>query len=71
MKKASKLFSLEAFFTKDTVEMQGVEPWSEHGLRRAFYMFSWSYLSGTKSRPTYLVYSVSSQILPRSKKPVA
>lgn len=48
--------------------MQGVEPWSEHGPRRAFYMFSRSWLSRTRSRSAYLACSVSPEILSRESE---
>ena len=51
------------------VEAEGVEPSSEHGNRRAFYMLRGCYLSG-KARPaSYLNLTVSTLVLTTSQRP--
>ena len=50
------------------MELQGFEPWSEHGLCRAFYMFIRSCFSRLSSRPTYQIQPLFSPILSNGKK---
>ncbi len=53
------------------VETQGFEPWSEHGHRQAFYMFSQSDFSWTVRRLAYLSNPLSSVVLSGNQKPIS